>query len=151
MRYKNVSLEQARWRPKPDKWSLLEVINHLWDEEIADFRARLTLMLEDTTKDWLPIDPMGWVIERKYNERDLVESLNGFLNERDASIKWLESLEQPAWDSFKEHPYAGRLSAGDLLTSWIAHDLLHIRQIVNCHLDYYEKESEPFSMSYAKP
>jgi len=36
-------------------------------------------MLEDTTKDWLPIDPMGWVIERKYKERDLAMSLNGFL------------------------------------------------------------------------
>ena len=28
-----VSQEQARWRPTPDDWSLLEVINHFYDEE----------------------------------------------------------------------------------------------------------------------
>ena len=26
---KGASLEQARWKPTPDKWSILEVINHL--------------------------------------------------------------------------------------------------------------------------
>ena len=29
----NVSEDQARWKPGADKWSLLEVINHLADEE----------------------------------------------------------------------------------------------------------------------
>ena len=28
-----VSEDQARWKPQPEKWSLLEVINHLADEE----------------------------------------------------------------------------------------------------------------------
>jgi len=28
-----VSDEQARWKPDPDSWSILEVINHLYDEE----------------------------------------------------------------------------------------------------------------------
>lgn len=32
---------QARWRPSPDDWSILEVIHHLVDEEIEDFRRHL--------------------------------------------------------------------------------------------------------------
>jgi hypothetical protein len=30
--------QQARWRPDPASWSILEVINHLLDEEREDFR-----------------------------------------------------------------------------------------------------------------
>lgn len=32
---------QARWRPAPEKWSFLEVVNHLHDEEREDFRRRI--------------------------------------------------------------------------------------------------------------
>ncbi len=35
----DVSDDQARWKPSPDDWSILEVIHHLYDEEIEDFRA----------------------------------------------------------------------------------------------------------------
>lgn len=38
-----VRLEQARWKPTPDKWSMLEVVNHLYDEEREDFRQRLSV------------------------------------------------------------------------------------------------------------
>ena len=31
--------EQARWKPSPDQWSILEVINHLYDEERQDFKV----------------------------------------------------------------------------------------------------------------
>ena len=27
----NVSEEQARWKPNPESWSILEVVNHLLD------------------------------------------------------------------------------------------------------------------------
>jgi hypothetical protein len=35
-----VSDEQARWKPEADSWSILEVVNHLYDEEREDFRTR---------------------------------------------------------------------------------------------------------------
>ena len=40
-----VSAEQARWKPTPEDWSLLEVINHLYDEEREDFRQRVDYQL----------------------------------------------------------------------------------------------------------
>jgi len=30
--FKNLSEEQARWKPCAERWSLLEVINHLYDD-----------------------------------------------------------------------------------------------------------------------
>ena len=31
--FQSVTHEQARWKPGEDRWSMLEVINHLYDEE----------------------------------------------------------------------------------------------------------------------
>ncbi len=54
---KGASPEQVRWKPSPDKWSMLEVINHLYDEEREDFRARLEPVLADPRRPLSPIDP----------------------------------------------------------------------------------------------
>lgn len=128
--------EQARWRPSADAWSILEVINHLGDEEREDFRQRVDFTLHRQSETWPPIDPPGWVTERRYNERDLADSLARFLGERARSVEWLEGLTAPDWSLSYDHPAAGRLTAGDLLTSWAAHDLLHIRQLTELHHAY---------------
>ena len=86
---RGVSPEQARWKPSPETWSILEVINHLYDEEREDFRARLDVLLHRPAEPFAAIDPQGWPVSRRYNERDLEESLAGFLAERERSIEWL--------------------------------------------------------------
>ena len=40
-----VSAAEARVRPSPEAWSILEVVAHLLDEEREDFRPRLDLVL----------------------------------------------------------------------------------------------------------
>ena len=141
--------EQARWKPTPDEWSLLEVINHLYDEEREDFRQRLDLTLHQPGQLWPDIDPQGWVVERGYNGRDLEASLENFLRERRRSVAWLAGLSSPDWEAHREHPQAGQLSAGDLLASWLAHDLLHLRQLVQLHWQYVSRLAEPYTTRYA--
>jgi hypothetical protein len=34
---RGVTEAQARWKPAPEEWSILEVINYLCDEEREDF------------------------------------------------------------------------------------------------------------------
>src|SRR6185369_6640354 len=82
---RDVGLEQARWKPTADKWSMLEVVNHLYDEEREDFRQRLQLTLKNPEQAWPAINPRGWVVERSYNERELGKSLQDFLAERENS------------------------------------------------------------------
>ena len=144
----NVPPEQSIWKPE-NKWSLLEIINHLCDEEREDFRQRLQLTLEDPLKEWPPIDPVGWVTTRNYNERDLSESLADFLKEREISLEWLKSLKYPNWMNCYKHPEIGDMSASKILYNWLAHDYLHLRQIIRTHFLYLEENVYPISLSYA--
>jgi len=145
---RGVSDQQARWKPDPDSWSMLEVINHLLDEERSDFRVRLDYTLHRPGEPWPPIDPGGWVTERSYNQQDPELSLARFLAEREASVTWLRGLSAPDWDTAYEAPW-GPIKAGDLLASWVAHDLLHMRQLVELHRAYTMAQLAPYKPDYA--
>ena len=144
-----VTDEQARWRPQPEKWSLLEVVCHLLDEEREDFRQRLDLTLRDPEIPWPPIDPPGWVEQHRYQDRNFTAALLDFLAEREKSIVWLQNLSTPTWDNPYQHPLLGTIRAGDLLTSWVAHDFLHIRQIVGLQWAWASKVASPYNPGYA--
>ena len=143
-----VSDDQARWKPDPDTWSILEVINHLLDEEKEDFRAVLDLVLHHPDEDWPSNDPQGWVIEREYNARDPGPSVQGFLAAREESLAWLTSLSSPDWETVYDAPF-GQITAGDIFASWVAHDLLHTRQLVELHWAYTTHLLHPHKVDYA--
>ncbi|MBT8386626.1 MAG: DinB family protein, partial [Ignavibacteria bacterium] len=113
----NVSTEQARWKPSREKWSLLEVANHLYDEEREDFRQRIMNIFENPKKEWAPITPAEWVTEREYSKRDMKTALNKFLEERKKSIEWLKSLTSPNCNAVYNHPKLAEMSAEKLLTN----------------------------------
>jgi DinB superfamily len=143
-----VSDDQARWKPEPDGWSILEVVNHLYDEEREDFRARLDCILYHPDQSWAPINPKGWVLDRAYNQRDLSISMNDFLKERQKSLAWLKGLPDPDWRAFVTMPF-GSFSAGDIFAAWVAHDLLHLRQLVELHWAYTLHAADPYKVNYA--
>jgi hypothetical protein len=121
--------EETHWKPGPEKWSLLEIVCHLCDEEREDFGGRLKHTLEMPEVQMKKIDPVAWVSERKYMEQNFNEKIDEFLEERIKSVAWLKSLEFPKWSNVYHHPKAGELSAEMFLSNWLAHDYLHFRQI----------------------
>ncbi len=145
----DLSPEEARWRPPEGTWSVLEIVTHLADEEVEDFRRRVELTLGDPTAQWPAIDPEGWAVERKYNEGNLDAALDRFTEQRRASITWLRSLSDPDWSRAYEHPKFGAIRAGDLLVSWAAHDALHLRQLAKRMYQRVEHDGSGFSTSYA--
>jgi len=137
-----------RWRPAAGKWSLLEVVNHLADEEKDDFRKRIDLLLHHPGTAWPGIDPEGWCVERKYNDQDPQESLQRFVEERAASLEWLGQLGNVDWDATYQHQ-SGPLRAGDLLLSWMVHDDLHGRQMLRLQHERALRMATPYSAAYA--
>lgn len=143
-----ITQAEAQLRPTPESWSVLEVIGHLADEERDDFRLRVDLTLNHPGEPWPPIHPDAWVTERKYNERDAEESLQDFLRERSQSLVLLKGLASANWDTSHVSPY-GKRTAGDLLGSWVAHDNLHMRQLVELRRVRLEKNAQPYDIRYA--
>ena len=142
----NVTEEEYLWKSSPEKWSMLEIVCHLFDEEREDFRARTKHVLETPGLPLPPIDPAGWVQQRKYIAQNYAGKLKDFLNERNDSIKWLQSLKNPEWDNAYNHPKFGKMTAKMFLSNWLAHDYLHIRQIVRLKFNYLKHLSnEPLN------
>jgi hypothetical protein len=144
-----LSDEQAQWRHSDDSWSILEVANHLLDEEREDFRVRLDYTLNKPGEAWPEIDPQGWVAEREYNERDLESSLKDLKKEREESLKWLQELGEVDFDTAAEAPWGGTVRAGDILAAWVAHDLLHLRQLVQIRFTMVAASAAPYTTEYA--
>lgn len=136
-----------RWKPPGGAWSILEVLCHLADEEVLDFRARVERTLAG--EDWEPIDPEGWAGQRRYNEQSPAEVMARFAVEREKSVAWLTSRREPDWEAVHEHPRFGRIAAGDVMASWLAHDALHLRQIAKRLYELAGRDGAPFGTGYA--
>ncbi len=140
--------EIIRFKPDPEHWSILEILSHLYDEEVEDFRQRLDYMLHSPDILPPPIDPVNWVNDRRYKDNDYDKKLKDFIQARADSIAWLESLENPQWDNEQVHRRLGLMTAQKYLENWLAHDLLHIRQITRVKYLFLKKEAKS-SIDYA--
>ena len=151
-----IDRDDARWQPAAvdggPAWSIVEIARHLLDEEREDFRPRLFATLEDPAAPWPPIDPEGVAVERAYRDADLAETLDAFARERAESVRLMRSMASassgPAWDNTYVHPL-GPITAGDLITSWCAHDALHLRQIAKRLYQLAQRDGGGFSPRYA--
>ena len=145
-----VTQEQVIWKPEPKKWSILEVVSHLYDEERDDFRKLIYHVLHSPDEEWPLVEPEQWAADREYNKNDYTNTLENFLRERAESLGWLEQLTSPDWTQVHHHPTEGKLTAADFLAAWAAHDYLHLTQIAGIQAGYLNVMASPYSTSYAE-
>ena len=143
-----VEPKAARRKPNVESWSILEVVCHLYDEEREDFREHLDFILHRQNEAWHAIDPQGWVTQRNYNEQNFAEMQEKFFGEREKSLAWLKGLRDP--DLKKTYTTEFRtISAGEMFACWVAHDNLHIRQLVELRRQRLENITKPYNLEYA--
>ncbi len=143
-----ISQEEAQVKPDADSWSILEVVCHLYDEEREDFREHLDFILNRQNEEWHKIDPQGWVIERKYKEKNLAEMQGQFFDERKKSLEWLKSISNADLETTYTSEF-GSMKAGEMFACWVAHDNLHARQLVELRRKYIERMAGSFNIQYA--
>lgn len=144
----NISQEDAQVKPSPETWSILEVVCHLYDEEREDFREHLDFILHRQSEEWHKIDPQDWVATRKYNEQNFIEMQIKFFEERGKSLDWLIDLADADWEITYTSEY-GSVPAGEMFAAWVAHDNLHIRQLVELKRFQIERMTKPYLIEYA--
>jgi hypothetical protein len=136
-----ISEQEALWKPNPESWCLKEVMEHVYNEERLDFRQHLMEMLHDPPQAWGPGDDSMSVETCR-------QALDGFLAERKTSILWLSSQEGANWDTETASEWR-TLQAGEVLVSWVEHDFLHMRQMIEVLYAWNEDQAKPYSVQYA--
>ena len=144
----DITQEEAKVRPDPGSWSILEVVCHLYDEERDDFREHVDFILHRQDEDWHVIDPQRWVRQRRYNEQDFAAMQEKFFAERAKSLDWLKQLHPVDWDTTYISQF-GSTTAGEMLACWVAHDNLHVRQLVELRRIRIQNFTRPYNLEYA--
>jgi hypothetical protein len=146
--FASITQEEAQLKPTQDAWSILEVVCHLHDEEREDFREHLDFILHRQNEAYHLIDPQGWVTERQYNQQNFVQMQERFFAERKKSLEWLQEISGSDWNTTYTSDY-GSVTAGEMFSCWIAHDNLHIRQLVELRRARIENITKPYPIGYA--
>jgi uncharacterized damage-inducible protein DinB len=114
----------------PDTWSPYDIVGHLIHGERTDWIPRLELILaQGETRPFTPFDRFAQF--RESRGKSLAELLDVFADLRRANLARLESLRLgPAeFERRGQHPELGTVTLGQLLATWVAHDLNHMGQI----------------------
>jgi hypothetical protein len=143
-----ITQEEAQSKPNPESWSMLEVVCHLYDLEREDFREHLDFILHRQDEEYHAIDPQAWIKDRRYNEQNFEEMQEKFFAERQKSLEWLLSISDSDWDITYTSQY-GSVSAGEMFSCWVAHDNLHLRQLVELRRARIENITRPYPIEYA--
>ncbi len=91
---------------------------------------------------FVPIDPVDWVTSKAYMKQNYEAKVSELFHEREKSITWLKSLDAPNWKSCLVHSELGEISAGRFLENWLAHDYIHLRQIIRTKRAYLSHLAE---------
>jgi len=142
--FNSLEEESYTWKPNAEKWSALEILCHLIDEEKEDFRFRMNFIIENQKPPLPSIDPVNWAVQRNYASQNFKEKFKAFFLERDQSLEYLDSLDCQAdyWNNTCEHQHFGLLTPEFFLNNWLAHDLLHIKQLTRLKYDYLTYKSK---------
>lgn len=112
----------------PGKWSILQVVEHLADQELVNgFRLR-SIVAEDEPA-LRGYDQDRWAARLRYGSVGLEPVLDELRVLRERNLRLYRSLSEAELDRVGMHEERGPESARRLRALTAAHDLLHRRQI----------------------
>lgn len=123
-----VPVEDLQRRPKPDKWSIGEIIAHLAEDEIAT-SWRYRQMIENSGCSLASFDQEEWARLADYAAWKPAEGLRLFQLLREANLRMLNKLSPAEWERYGVHAERGKISVRDLARHMAGHDRNHIDQI----------------------
>ena len=122
-----ISEEDARWKPAPDRFSIAEVLAHLSHSEWHCYRARVDRFLAEEMPEFEPDDAQMHL--DLYRNADPEEEFGHFEDLRETNVELLRGLPAAAGNRKALHREAGEITLSQMLHEWALHDLGHIRQV----------------------
>jgi hypothetical protein len=128
-------------REGPDTWSPFEVLGHLIHGERTDWIPRARVLLEHgEARAFDPFDRFAHLREFEgWRATELLDLLERLRQESLASLRALRL--QPADLARRgRHPELGAVTLGQLLATWVVHDLGHVAQIARVQAKQYRED-----------
>jgi DinB superfamily len=125
-------------------WSPYDVIGHLIHGERTDWIPRARHILASETR---PFDPFDRTAQFTESEgKSLRDLLATFAELRRENVAVLVALNLTDRDLGREgqHPELGEVTLGQLLATWVVHDLDHVAQIARTMSKVYMDEVGPW-------
>jgi len=119
---------RLRLRPAADKWSVVEIVAHLAEDELVT-SWRYRQMLENPGCSLTGFDQDKWAAYGRYREWSAREALEMFRLLRGANLRMLRALNDEEWARYGEHAERGRITVRDLSSHMAGHDMNHLEQI----------------------
>lgn len=129
----------------PDTWSAFDIVGHLIHGERTDWIPRLELLLAyGESRPFTPFDRFAQFKDSR--GKSLRELLDIFAGLRRENIVRLEALHlQPIdFERRGRHPELGSVNLGQLLATWVAHDLNHLGQMARVMARQYTEAVGPW-------
>ncbi len=128
-----------------ESWSPFDVLGHFIHGERTDWIPRAEIILsEDQNKTFEPFSRLAQFEDSQGKSLD--ESLDTFQSLRAKNLEKLRGFElQPAdYERTGLHPEQGTVTLGQLLATWVAHDLNHLGQIAAVMARQYRRTVGPW-------
>ena len=129
----------------PETFSPFDVLGHLIHGERTDWMPRVRLVLE--FQDGRPFEPFDRFAQIEASRgKSLDVLLDEFRDLRAANLAALDTLRiTPDQFSLKgRHPALGSVTLGQLLATWVAHDLDHVVQVARTMAVQYRDAVGPW-------
>ena len=139
--------EDARWKPAPDRFSVAEVLAHLSHSEGHCYRMRLDRFMDEPRPEFEPDHAQMYL--DLYRDADPEEAFDRFEEQRQNNLKFLSNLPAGAGDRVAVHKEYGEITMSQMLNEWALHDLGHIRQVAELvRARKYLSGAGPMAVSY---
>lgn len=125
-------------------WSPYDVIGHLIHGERADWIPRARLILAGQMRPFEPFDREAQFVESR--DKSLAELLATFGALRRESLAALRGMKLTDADLDRQglHPELGVVTLGQILATWVVHDMDHVTQIARTMAKVYTEATGPW-------
>jgi hypothetical protein len=126
-------------------WSPYQVVEHLVEGERTNWMPRARHILAGKQAPFQPFDRTGQFVESQ--GQSVSELLATFAQLRQANLAALAGMNLTSADLSRTglHPELGEVRLGQLLATWVVHDLNHVGQIVQTMARAYGDAVGPWS------
>lgn len=119
---------ELRRAPAKGKWSIVQIISHLCDAELAmSFRIRMAVAQPGSKLQ--AYDQEKWAARLRYDKSDCSEKLQLFTVLRNSNVSLLKSLKPGEWKRFGIHEERGKETVERMIQMLAGHDINHLEQI----------------------